>query len=168
MKHKEYRNIIKADRNRYGNASHMMLYIKNAGYRIIVNYRRCKLYEGNKAAFILYMLQRLKYNRLCVRYGCDIPSHASIGAGFKIDHPVGIIINSGSKIGENVTVKSGAVIGKNDKGVPIVGNNVLIGVHALIIGNIKIGDGAQIGAGAIVTHDVSKNSVVVCNPAHER
>ena len=51
------------------------------------------------------------------------------------------------------------------KGLPVVGDNVLIGTHAQILGNVKIGDNAVVGAGSIVTHDVSANVVVVGNPA---
>ncbi len=166
MKYSEYREILKRDRNEYGKRSHIRLYIMNSGYKIVVNHRRCKFLRQFKALYFLYMLQRFRYNRLCIKYGCDIPSHVEIGPGFKIDHPVGIIINSRAVIGENVNVKSGVVIGKNSKGVPKIGNNVLIGVHALIIGGVSVGNGASVGAGAIVVHDVPENATVVCEAAH--
>lgn len=51
------------------------------------------------------------------------------------------------------------------KGLPVIGDNVLIGVHAQILGNVKIGNNSVVGAGAIVTHDVPDNVVVVGNPA---
>lgn len=51
------------------------------------------------------------------------------------------------------------------KGLPIIGNNVVIGTHAQIIGNVTIGNNSIVGAGAIVTHDVPDNVVVVGNPA---
>lgn len=51
------------------------------------------------------------------------------------------------------------------KGLPIIGDNVVIGTHAQIVGNVKIGNNSIVGAGAIVTHDVPDNVVVVGNPA---
>lgn len=51
------------------------------------------------------------------------------------------------------------------KGLPIIGDNVVIGTHAQIIGNVRIGNNSIVGAGAIVTHDVPDNVVVVGNPA---
>lgn len=51
------------------------------------------------------------------------------------------------------------------KGLPVIGDNVIIGTHSQIIGNVKIGNNAVVGAGAIVTHDVPDNVVVVGNPA---
>ena len=51
------------------------------------------------------------------------------------------------------------------KGLPIIGDNVVIGTHAQIVGNVRIGNNSIVGAGAIVTHDVPDNVVVVGNPA---
>ena len=96
-----------------------------------------------------------------MKYGCDIPSHAVIGPGLRIDHANGIVINSKAVIGKNATLKGGVVIGSNSKGVPTVGDNVLIGAHALLIGKIIVGDNSSIGAGAIVVHDVPNRAVVV-------
>lgn len=166
MNYGEYKQLVKSDRNRYNtNISHLKLFLMNPCYRITVRYRKCKFYEEKKMARLLWFFERYIYNRTCIKYGCDIPSHVEIGSGFRMDHPQGVVINSKAKIGNNFTVKSGAVIGKNEKGVPVIGNNVLLGVHALVIGNITIGDNADIGAGAIVTHDVPENAVVVCEAA---
>ena len=168
MKYKEYKEKLEKDRLRYGEAGHIKLYIKNAGYKIVTNLRRCEYLRGKKIFFPIYQLQRVKYHRLCVKYGCDIPSHVKIGAGFKLDHPVGVVINSKAIIGENFNIKSGAVIGKTEKGVAKIGDNVMVGVHALIIGNVTIGDDAKIGAGAIVTHDAGEGATVISPCAHER
>lgn len=61
---------------------------------------------------------------------------------------------------------TGALIGANSRGVPHIGDNVMVGGHAIIIGDVKIGNNVKIGAGAIVTHDVPDNSVVVGDSAH--
>lgn len=166
MTRSEYRDMLSKDRVRYGNESHIKLYFCNVGYRIVTRFRRCNFLRTHRFLFPLYMLARLHYNRTCVKYSCDIPSHVQIGAGLKIDHPCGIVINSQAIIGENFNIKSGAVIGKNQKGVAVIGDNVSVGVHALIIGPICIHNNAEIGSGAIVTHDVPENAVVVCDSAH--
>ena len=166
MRYKEYKGYLTADRERYAIGGHFKTYVCNSGYRIITHYRRCKLLEGRHFLFPLYQLQRFIYNRKCIKAGCDIPSHVVIGQGLKIDHTQGIVINSKVVIGKNCTIKSGVVIGKNNRGTPIIGNNVMIGVHALIIGNVNIASGTEIGAGAIVTHDTPANSVVICDSAH--
>ncbi len=61
---------------------------------------------------------------------------------------------------------TGALIGANTHGVPRIGNSVMVGGHAIVLGDIVIGDNVQIGAGAIVTHDVPDNAVVVSDAAH--
>lgn len=166
MKYSEYKHILQMDRSRLAKGGHLKTYISNSGYRIVTHYRRCKLLENKKLLYPLYLLQRIIYNQKCVKAGCDIPSHATIGKGFKIDHTQGIIINSKAIIGDGCTIKSGTVIGKNNRGVPVIGDNVMIGAHAIILGNIHIGNNADIGAGAIVTHDVPDSAIVIGESAH--
>lgn len=167
MLYREYRDLVKSDRLRYNtNLGHLKMFLINPSYKLSVRYRRCAFLREKKFLKLLYYFERLIYHRTCVKYGCDIPSHVKISSGLRVDHPYGIVINSKAIIGSNLTIKSGALIGANDKGIPKVGNNVLIGAHALIIGNIQIGDYAEIGAGAIVTHDVPNNAIVICDAAH--
>lgn len=164
--YQQYRSMVEADRARYSGKPHLSLYFTNAGYRITVNLRRCELLRSYAVLAPISILQRIRYRRLCLKYGCDIPSHVSIGPGLKIDHPVGIVVNTQAKIGSNCTLKSGVVIGKTEKGIPIIGDDVLIGVHALLIGGIRVGNEAKIGAGAIVVKDVPDKATVVCTAAH--
>ena len=93
-----------------------------------------------------------------------------IGNGFIVYHNLGAIIRAKS-IGENVTVSQGVTIGeggsqneKNDDDIPTIGNNVLIASNALVLGAVKIGDNAIVGAGSVITKDVPENAVVVGNP----
>ena len=164
MTRKEYKKLKKMDLDRYGK-KHLGVYLVSTDYRIVYHYRKCKYLSEKKALKLLYFLERLYYNHICVKYGCDIPSHANIGGGLRIDHANGILINSKAKIGQNLTIKSGAVIGSNKNGVPSIGDGVLVGAHSIIIGDIIIGDNAEIGAGAIVVKDVPQNAVVVNQPA---
>ena len=157
----EFICALKKDRSRLGGSSVWKYYIVNDGYKIAFHYRICQLIKSFKILYPLSIICRIIYRLICIIYGCDIPSSARIGNGLKIDHPIGIVINSNTIIGDNCTIKSGVVIGKKDEaGVAIIGNNVVIGVHALIIGNISIGDNVDIAAGAIVTHNVPSNTII--------
>lgn len=167
MNVKEYKEAILQDRKRYGTKlNHWILFMINPCYRLSVRYRKCKLLGSYKFLIPLYYLERVIYNYTCTKYGCDIPSHVQIGNGFRMDHPNGVVINSKAIIGENFSIKAGAVIGANDKGVPIIKDNVSVGVHALVIGPVVIENNAKIGAGAIVTHNVPEGATMVCSPAH--
>ena len=161
MNLKQLFNILREDINRW-DKSFLKLYFTKREYKLVLRLRLCNYLSYKKILFPLYMIERFIYHRTCVKCGCDIPSKTRIDGGFKILHTWGIVINSQAKIGKNFTIVSGSVVGKNNKGVPTIGNNVYVGTHALIIGNIKIGDNSIIGAGAIVTKNVESNSVM-CN-----
>lgn len=70
------------------------------------------------------------------------------------------------RIGNNFKTKHNVTIGNNGGGTPIIGDNVFIGVGAVVVGDITIGDNVQIGANAVVTKDVPSNAVVIGNPAY--
>lgn len=97
-----------------------------------------------------------------------ISPHTEIGAGFHIVHSFNILIGP-SKIGANCTIFHNVTIrGKIDKNEVrsnTIGNNVWIGPGAIIIGNIKIGDGATISAGSVLSKNVQENCLVAGNPA---
>ena len=100
--------------------------------------------------------------------GVDIHPGAKIGKRLFIDHAQGVVIGETAIIGDDVVIFHGATLGGTgkDKGKrhPTVGNNVLIGCGAKVLGNIVIGDNAKIGANAVVLRDVPANSTVVGVP----
>jgi serine O-acetyltransferase len=100
--------------------------------------------------------------------GVEIHPGAEIGSDFFIDHGSGVVIGETSEIGNNVTMYQGVVLGgvSTDpvKRHPTVGNNVVIGTGAKLLGAIKIGDNVKIGANSVVVNDVPDNSVVVGVP----
>lgn len=105
-----------------------------------------------------------------VLFSCDIPYKCKIGKGTTFPHlGLGVLIHPNAQIGENCKILQGVSIGgkSGHKKVPIIGNNVLIGAHALILGPITIGDNSIVGAGAVVINDVRENTIVVGNPAKE-
>jgi len=99
----------------------------------------------------------------------EIHPGAKIGKRCFIDHGFGVVIGETAEIGNDVTIYQGVTLGgtggERGKRHPTIGNSVVIGAEAIILGNIKIGDGARIGAGAVVTKPVPANSTVVGNPA---
>ncbi|MFH1878467.1 MAG: serine O-acetyltransferase, partial [Candidatus Omnitrophota bacterium] len=100
--------------------------------------------------------------------GIEIHPGAEIGKGFFIDHGMGVVIGETAVIGDNVTLFQGVTLGgtgkEKGKRHPNIGNNVVIGAGAKVLGNITVGDNVQIGANAVVIRDVPPDSTVVGVP----
>lgn len=100
--------------------------------------------------------------------GIEIHPGATIGNSLFIDHGMGVVIGETTIIGDNVTLYQGVTLGgtgkEKGKRHPTIGNNVVIGAGAKILGNIKIGDNSYIGSNAVVIKDVPDNSTVVGVP----
>lgn len=103
--------------------------------------------------------------------GIEIHPGAKIGKRLFIDHGNGVVIGETAEIGNNCTIYHQVTLGgtgKNkNKRHPNIGNNVLIGAGAKILGPIKIGDNVKVGAGAVVLKDIKSNKTVVGVPAKE-
>lgn len=99
--------------------------------------------------------------------GISIPAEVEIGRGLRIHHFGGIILHPHTVVGENCTLYQGVTLG--DKGgyggAPVIGNHVLIGAGAKILGHVEIGDHAVIGANSVVTKSVPEHAVAVGVPA---
>lgn len=100
--------------------------------------------------------------------GIEIHPGASIGEGFFIDHGMGVVIGETSEIGDDVTLYQGVTLGgtshQRAKRHPTLGNSVVIGVGAQLIGAITIGDNAKVGAGSVVVISVPANATVIGVP----
>jgi serine O-acetyltransferase len=98
-------------------------------------------------------------------YGLEIPVSQEIGGGLYIAHPYGTVIMP-EKIGKNCSIISNVTIGlRNERAFPVIGDDVFIGAGARILGGIHVGDGARIGANAVVIEDVPCGATVVGVPA---
>jgi len=144
--------------------------------------REAILYPGIWAMFFHRAAHRL-YNRrhyFTARFvavfsrwmtGIEIHPGAVIGRGVFIDHGMGVVIGETARIGNNVLIYHGVTLGAtgNEKNLaqrhPTVGNNVVIGAGATILGPLTLGDGAKIGAGALVIRNVPPKATVVGDPA---
>ncbi|MBL7070796.1 MAG: serine O-acetyltransferase [Candidatus Omnitrophica bacterium] len=100
--------------------------------------------------------------------GIEIHPGAEIGNGLFIDHGMGVVIGETTVIGDNVTLFQGVTLGgtgkERGKRHPTIGNNVVVGTGAKILGNIKVGDNVIVGANAVVLKDIPPNSTVVGVP----
>ena len=100
--------------------------------------------------------------------GIEIHPAAQIGEGFFIDHGMGVVIGETAEIGNNVTIYHGVTLGGTswDKGKrhPTLGDNVIIGAGAKVLGPITVGAGARVGSNAVVVKDVPPDSTVVGIP----
>ncbi len=97
--------------------------------------------------------------------GAIIGRGAEFGPGFVLIHSDGVVINGNVKGGSNIHIEHQVTIGAERRQSPILGNDIFIGAGAKIVGPVKIGDGARIGANAVVLHDVPPNTTVVGIPA---
>lgn len=94
-------------------------------------------------------------------------THRNLGADFKepprLPHGLnGIIVSHNAVIGKNCTILHQVTIGEGKSGAPVIGDNVMIGAGAKLIGGIQVGNNVKIGAGCVVTRDVPDNATVVC------
>jgi serine O-acetyltransferase len=100
--------------------------------------------------------------------GIEIHPGAKIGEGLFIDHGMGVVIGETAEIGDDVTLHQGVTLGgtsqRRTKRHPTLGNNVVVGVGAQLIGNITIGDNSKVGAGSVVIKSVPPNATVVGVP----
>lgn len=137
------------------------------------------LYQGlhavwmHRAAHALYVRGHRFSARLVSQVsrfltGIEIHPGARIGRGLFIDHGMGVVIGETAEIGDDVTLYQGVTLGgtgkQGGKRHPTVGNRVIVGTGAQVLGPLIIGDDAKIGAGAIVIKDVPAETTVVGNP----
>ena len=138
------------------------------------------LYPGFHAAFwhrINHFLHRLKIPFIprllsqLVRFftGVEIHPGATLGPGFFIDHWMGVVIGETTEVGENVTLYQGVTLGgtgtERGKRHPTLGNHVVVGAGAKVLGNIRLGNNVKVGGGSVVVHSVPDNCTVVGVPA---
>ena len=133
-------------------------------FKVMLHYRLAhKLYMNRH-----YFLARWVSQRGVRKTGIEIHPGAQIGKGFFIDHGNGVIIGETTIIGDNVTLYQGVTLGgtgkEQGKRHPTLGNNIMIGAGAKVLGSCTIGDNCKIGAGSVVLCDVPSGATVVGVP----
>jgi len=135
------------------------------GIRAVRNHRRANWCWKHGLKFIA----RLISQRSRKRTGVEIHPGATIGRRLVIDHGMGIVIGETAEVGDDVLIYQGVTLGGTGKDQgkrhPTVGDNVLIGSGAKVLGPISIGSGSRIAAGAVVLKDVPENATAVGVPA---
>ena len=136
-----------------------------SGFKAVRSHRKANwCYRHNLKFLARWISQRSRR-----KTGIEIHPAAQIGRGLFIDHGMGVVIGETTQIGDNCTLYQGVTLGGTGKSVgdrhPKVMSGVLIGAGAKLIGNIKIGTGAKIGAGSVVLDDVEPHTTVVGVPA---
>ena len=143
----------------------MLRGLLSQGFHAILVYRIFHWFHahGIPAQPIRFLVERF----IEITTGISIPAACRIGKGLRIHHFGGIIFHCQVKMGENCTVYQGVTLG--DKGgwgaPPAIGDNVLIGAGAKVLGDILIGDNVAIGANAVVVSSIPANSIAVGIPA---
>lgn len=117
----------------------------------------------------LSILYRMMFRYVRNHYGIELPYSARLGRRVVIDHQSGIVIHGDCIIGDDCIIRQNVTIGIRDmtdlRAVPTLGNGVNVGAGAVIVGPIHIGDGAWIGANAVVLKDVPAGAMAVGIPA---
>ena len=136
-----------------------------SGYHAILFYRFANLAWRRK----FYLIGRLISNIARFITGIEIHPGAEIGQRFFIDHGMGVVVGETSKIGDDVTLYQGVTLGgtslEKGKRHPTIGDGVIIGSGAQVLGPLIVSDGARIGANAVVLQDVPHGATMVGIPA---
>lgn len=134
------------------------------GLHAIINHRLAHFFYKTHLFFIARLISQIGRHMT----GIEIHPGAQIGRGLFIDHGMGVVIGETTIIGDNVLLYQGVTLGgtglEKGKRHPTIGNNVVIGTGAKVLGNITVGDNSYIGANAVVIKDVPPNSTVVGVP----
>jgi serine O-acetyltransferase len=134
------------------------------GFHAILAHRLAhKLYRWNVPLLPRFISQISRFFT-----GIEIHPGATIGRRFFIDHGMGVVIGETTEIGDDVLLYQGVTLGgtgnETGKRHPTLGNHVVVGTGAKVLGNIRIGNHVRIGAGSVVVHPVPDNSTVVGVP----
>ena len=134
------------------------------GVRAIIEHRIANWFYKHK----LYYFARFVSQRSRKKTGIEIHPAATIGKGVFIDHGMGVVIGETAVVGDNCTIYQGVTLGGTgkDKGKrhPTIGNNVMIGCGAKVLGPFTVGDNSKIAANAVVLSEVPPNSTCVGVP----
>lgn len=142
-------------------------------WEVLLCYPSVRAMAYHRVAHRLYLRGHMTLARWLSQHsrhvtGIEIHPGACIGKGFFIDHGDGVVIGETTVIGDNVTLYQGVTLGGTGKHAgkrhPTLGNNVVIGAGAKVLGPFTVGDNSKVGAGAVVLKEVPPDSTVVGNP----
>lgn len=136
-----------------------------SGFKAVRDYRRANWFHRHDMKFVARAISQHSRHKT----GVEIHPGATIGKGLFIDHGMGVVIGETTVIGDNCTIYQNVTLGGTGKDTgkrhPTLGNNVLVGSGAKVLGPFKVGDNARIAAGAVVLSEVPPNATAVGVPA---
>lgn len=140
-----------------------LLYYK--GFHAVQSHRISHwLWQNERSALALFL-----QSQISMTFGVDIHPAATLGQGLMIDHATGVVMGETTRIGNNVSMLHGVTLGGTGKVTgdrhPNIGDGVLIGASATVLGNVTIGERAKIAAGSVVLKDVPAGCTVAGVPA---
>ncbi|HXP91417.1 MAG TPA: serine O-acetyltransferase [Fibrobacteria bacterium] len=153
------------ERDPAANRTLLVPFLHFKGFQSLQAYRIAhRLWTSGRRDLALYL-----QGRIATVYGVDFHPAAVIGEGILIDHATGVVVGETAVVGNDVSMLHGVTLGGTGKDTgdrhPKVGNGVLLGAGAKVLGNIRIGQGSKIGAGSVVLSDVPEHVTVVGVPA---
>ena len=135
------------------------------GLKAVRAYRKAHWFYKHDMHFIARYISQ----RAAKQTNIEIHPGAKIGKRFFIDHGTGVVIGETAEVGDDVTIYQGVTLGGTGKDVgkrhPTVGDGVMIGAGAKVLGPFKIGNNTNIAAGSVVLHEIPENSTAVGTPA---
>ena len=159
----EVRAIRDRDPAARSNAEVLLLY---PGLHAVLAHRAAHYLHGKKHFFAARAISQVARGLT----GIEIHPGAKIGKGVFIDHGCAVVIGETAEVGDNCTIYQGVTLGGTGKDTgkrhPTIGNNVMIGAGAKVLGPFKVGDNSNIAAGAVVLDEIPPNCTAVGVPAH--
>ena len=145
--------------------SSLEIFFLYSGLRAVRSYRVAHWFYKHNMMFIArWISQRARH-----KTGIEIHPGATIGKGLFIDHGMGVVIGETAEIGDNCTIYQGVTLGGTGKDSgkrhPTLGNNVMVGSGAKVLGPFKVGDNSKIAAGAVVLSEIPPDCTAVGVPA---
>lgn len=145
--------------------SKLEIFLLYPGVHAIINHRIAHFFYRHHMFFLARLVSQLSRHFT----GIEIHPGATIGRRFVIDHGMGIVIGETAEVGDDVLLYHGVTLGGTGKDQgkrhPTIGNNVLIGCGAKVLGPFKVGDGSRIASNSVVLSEVPENATAVGVPA---
>ena len=145
--------------------SNIEIFLLYPGFKAVRMYRKAHFFYNHK----MFFLARAVSQRCVKKTNIEIHPAAQIGRRLFIDHGTGVVIGETTVIGDDCTIYQGATLGgtgkEQGKRHPTLGNGVLIGAGAKVLGPFKVGDNSNVAAGAVVLSEIPPNSTAVGVPA---
>ncbi|MGN1117404.1 MAG: serine O-acetyltransferase EpsC [Acutalibacteraceae bacterium] len=158
-------DLLCVKRNDPAARSNLEIMLLYPGFKAVRMHRKAHWFYNHK----MYFIARLISQRCVRKTNIEIHPGAQIGRRFFIDHGTGVVIGETAVIGDDCTIYQGVTLGGTgkDKGKrhPTLGNNVMVGAGAKVLGPFKVGDNSNIAAGSVVLSEIPENSTAVGTPA---